>query len=272
MHRARHRYIHGFLLALCFAAALLSLDSLSAQDSAIPGKKNPMASENAKRGMSQFQQSCAMCHGSEAKGGSGPNLIDSSLVRHDENGNLIGKVVRDGRPEKGMPSFSSFSDAQVADLIAFLHAAIEASDNRSAGGPARGYSLKQLLSGNVETGKQFFNGQGKCATCHSPVGDLAGIAKKYSPLELEARILYPPDQTRTGVVSLPSGEKVKGKILHLDAFHVAILDANGQYRSWPLDGKVKVQVEDPLEGHLELLNIYNDKDIHDLFAYLETLQ
>jgi cytochrome c oxidase cbb3-type subunit III len=272
MHRPRDWYTHCLLLVLCFAAALLSLVSLSAQDIAIPGKKNPLASENAQRGMNQFQQSCAMCHGSEAKGGSGPNLIDSSLVRHDENGNLIGKVIRDGRLERGMPSFSSFSDAQVADLVAFLHAMVEASDNRSAGGPARGYSLKQLLTGNVEAGKQFFNGEGKCASCHSPVKDLAGVAKKYSPLELIARILYPPDQSQTGVVSLPSGEKVKGKILHLDAFYVAILDANGQYRSWPLEGKVKVEVEDPLEGHLKLLNIYTDKDIHDLFAYLETLQ
>jgi cytochrome c oxidase cbb3-type subunit 3 len=272
MHRPRHRYTRWLPLGLCFTAALLSLVSLSAQDIAIPGKKNPMASENAQRGMKQFQQSCAMCHGTEAKGGSGPNLIDSSLVRHDENGNLIGKVIRDGRPEKGMPSFSSFSDAQVADLVACLHAAIEASDNRSAGGPARGYSLKQLLTGNVEAGKQFFNGEGKCATCHSPSRDLAGIAKKYSPLELIDRILYPPDQTKTAVVSLPSGEKIKGKLLHLDAFYVAILDANGQYRSWPLEDKVTVEVEDPLKGHLELLNIYNDKDIHDLFAYLETLQ
>jgi cytochrome c oxidase cbb3-type subunit 3 len=35
---------------------------------------------------------------------------------------------------------------------------------------------------------------------------------------------------------------------------------------------VKVQVEDPLRGHRELLEQYKEKDIHDVFAYLETLQ
>jgi cytochrome c oxidase cbb3-type subunit 3 len=120
-------------------------------------------------------------------------------------------------------------------------------------------------------GKQYFNGAGKCATCHSPTGDLAGIAKKYSPSELEARFLYPPDDHVTATVSLPSGKKVHGKLLHLDAFYVAILDQDGWYRSWPLQ-QAKVQVEDPLAGHLELLGKYTDKDIHDVFAYLETLQ
>jgi cytochrome c oxidase cbb3-type subunit 3 len=231
-----------------------------------------MAREDVARGMRQFQQSCGMCHGSEAKGGSGPNLIDSSLVRHDDNGNLIGKVIREGRPERGMPVFASFTDNQVMDIVTFLHAAIEASDNRSAAGPAGGYSLKRLLTGNAQAGKQFFNGEGGCATCHSISGDLAGIAKKYSPVELEGRILYPPVKTKTGVVTLPSGEKVNGEVLHLDVFYVAIRDAKGHYRSWPLGTGVKVELADPLHGHLELLSSYKDKDIHDVFAYLETLQ
>ena len=69
----------------------------------------------------------------------------------------------------------------------------------------------------------------------------------------------------------PSGKKVHGKLLHLDGFYVAILDQDGWYRSWPLQ-QVKVQVNDPLAGHLELLSKYTDKDIHDVFAYLETLK
>jgi len=60
-------------------------------------KPDPMARENVKRGMDQFRQSCAMCHGAAAKGASGPNLIESSLVRHDDNGDLIGNVIREGR-------------------------------------------------------------------------------------------------------------------------------------------------------------------------------
>jgi cytochrome c oxidase cbb3-type subunit 3 len=257
------------LALLCLPLFLLA--HASPQEARRPAKVNPMSNETVQQGMSQFKQTCAMCHGAEAKGGSGPNLLDSSLVRHDENGNLIGKVIREGRAERGMPAFSSFSDTQVTALVEYLHAAVVANDNRSSGGPARGYSLQRLLTGNADAGKQFFNGPGHCASCHSPTGDLAGVASRYSPTELEGAILYPRLASKTCVVSLPSGEKVKGTLLHLDAFFVAIQDEHGVYRSWPLKDHVTVQVADPLHAHMDLLNSYRDKDIHDIFAYLETL-
>ena len=262
--------LHRLSLITCLACSFIFLLPLSSQEISKPGKRNPLAEENVKRGMTQFQQSCGMCHGSEAKGGSGPNLMDSSLVRHDENGSLIAPVLRNGRLERGMPAFPSLHDEQVMDIVAFLHAKIEISDNRSAGGPARGYSLQRLLTGNAETGKQFFNQQGKCATCHSPSGDLAGIAGKYSPMELEARLLYPTVKSRACVVSLPSGAVIKGELVHQDPFYVAVFDADGRYHSWPSED-VTVEAPDPLQGHMELLNSYEDKEIHDVFAYLETL-
>jgi cytochrome c oxidase cbb3-type subunit 3 len=259
------------LLVACLGNPLFSLFSVSAQDARKPVKIDTMANDQVRRGMRQFQQSCGMCHGSEAKGGSGPSLIDSSLVRHDRDGDLIKSVLREGRSEKGMPAFPALSDTQVVDLVAFLHASIEASDNSSPEGGARGYSLQQLSAGNVEAGREFFSRQGKCVACHSASGDLKGIAAKYSPLELETRLLYPPIGSNSCVVSLPSGEKIKGQLLHLDPFFVAIRDESGIYHSWPLLQNVTVKVADPLRVHIELLNSYKDKDIHDVFAYLETL-
>ncbi len=230
-----------------------------------------MKNESVRRGKAQFQKSCAICHGTEAAGGVGPNLIQSTLVRHDENGNLIAQMIQEGRVDKGMPAFPLMTAADILDIAAFLRARIEVASVSSSNGLAGGYSLKQLLTGNSEVGKKYFNGEGKCATCHSPTGDLAGIAGKYSPAELEARFLYPPDGKIMATVSLSSGKEIHGKLLHLDAFYVAILNEDGGYRSWPLQ-EAKVQVDDPLTGHLELLGKYTDKDIHDVFAYLETLK
>ena len=166
-------------------------------------------------------------------GGVGPNLIQSSLVRHDENGNLIAPVMQEGRVDKGMPAFPLMTSPDISDIVAFLHARIEVASVSSSDGLAGGYSLKKLLTGNAEAGKQYFNGAGGCATCHSPTGNLAGIASKYSPAELEARFLRPLDDNVTAIVSLPSGKKVHGKLLHLDAFYVAILNEDGWYRSSP---------------------------------------
>ena len=59
------------------------------------------------RGKGLFETNCAFCHGAEATGGNcGPDLLRSVLVNHDEKGELIGPVIRDGRASKGMPNFN----------------------------------------------------------------------------------------------------------------------------------------------------------------------
>jgi cytochrome c oxidase cbb3-type subunit 3 len=265
VHLFSQRQVRGFAISLLWLIFFLA--------SSVVGHAatNPMTAPNVQRGSAQFQQSCAICHGTKATGGTGPDLIESSLVRHDENGDLIGNVIREGRLDKGMPAFPLMNAAHISDIVAFLHARIEVTNSVESEGPVGGYSLKDLLTGNADAGRQYFYGTGKCATCHSPTGDLAGIARKYSPADLESRFLAPSNGQIIATVSLPSGEKVQGRLLHLDGFYVAVLNDEGHYRSWPLQ-QVKVQVHDPLAAHRELLQTYTDKDIHNVFSYLETLQ
>src|SRR5690349_21989568 len=88
--------------------------------------------EAVERGRAQFAQSCAFCHGPNANGGThGPSLIRSAVVRHDENGNLIGPVIRDGRPDRGMPPVP-LTPAQLSDVVAFIRSRVDAADIRSA--------------------------------------------------------------------------------------------------------------------------------------------
>ena len=225
------------------------------------------------RGRTLFEQSCGFCHGRDATGARAPDLVRSPLVAHDVNGNLIGEVIRHGRPDKGMPPIATMTDEQVAEIAAFLHArALQAIE--SAGVP-RSYPVEKLLTGNADTGKAFFNGAGGCTDCHSPTGDLAAIATKYSPIELEANMLYPGGRQATAhataVVTLPSGEQIKGALVHADDFMVGLRDAFGWYRSFPRD-RVKVELRDPLTAHRELLGKLTQADVHNLFAYLETLK
>lgn len=227
-------------------------------------------SDSVKRGEAQFAQSCAFCHGPDATGGAeGPNLMRSGLVRHDDNGKLIGPVIRDGRPKKGMPAVP-LSETQIADVVAYLHWRLHESDLTSPPNP-RDYSLKLLLTGKADAGKTFFNGEGQCNRCHSPFGDLAGIAKKYTPADLQARFLYPADVPKTATVTTNSGRQFKGTLAYQDQFTIAIKDADGWYHSWPVN-EVKLQIHDPLAAHLELLYRYKNTDVHNLFAYLETLK
>ena len=119
--------------------------------------------------------------------------------------------------------------------------------------------------------KSIFNGKGKCATCHSPSGDLAHVATKYKPIDLQARIAYPSGAAPTLVVVDQSGKRYTGDQVYADEFVVSLRDRNGWIRSWKRS-VVHVQVHDPLAAHEALLTAYTDKAIHDLFAYLETLK
>ena len=222
----------------------------------------------APRGQKEFAQSCGFCHGEDATGSRAPDLVRSTLVNKDSGGDLIGPVIRGGRPDKGMPALP-LPDNTIQDIVAFLHQRVKESASSSRVGGD--YPLERLLTGNADAGRKYFNGAGKCATCHSPTGDLAGVAKKYAPLYLEERILAPRQKPVTVTVTTPSGEEISGKLDHLDEFSVSLRDAGGWYRSWPRD-KVKVSVHDPLQVHRDMLAKYTDADIHNLFAYLETLK
>lgn len=255
-----HSLNRGIVLAFVVAAG-----TLPAQQ---PKKPDPAAVE---RGRAQFKSSCGFCHGDDATGNRAPDLVRSAVVLHDVNGNQIAPIIRNGKPDLGMPGFGNLSQAQISDIVVFLHN--QADEALHSNGVPRDYPLKKLLTGNADAGKAYFNGPGGCAQCHSATGDLAGIAGKIRPLDLQQRMLYPGGRgvTVTATVTAPGGEKFEGRIVTNDEFDIAIVGSDGVYHSWP-KAAVKVALHDPLEAHRELLTRYTDADIHNLFAYLETLK
>jgi cytochrome c oxidase cbb3-type subunit III len=220
------------------------------------------------RGRQLFETNCAFCHGPNATGARGPDLVRSKLVNDDVNGNLVGQVILSGRPHNVMPAFT-LSRQQIQDIADFLHFQINAA--LSSASVADDYPLSRLLTGNAEKGKAYFYGAGKCSSCHSPTGDLAHIASKYRPIDLEGRMIYPEDVPQTVTVTLPSGKTLEGPLISLDEFSVALRDPSGWYRSFSRS-QVKVDVHDPLAAHRALLSQLTQADIHNLFAYLETLK
>lgn len=231
------------------------------------------------RGRKIFVPTCGFCHGNDARGKSGPDLVRSPLVLHDKKGDTIGPVIHNGRPERGMPAFSSLSGEQIADISTFLHSRAAAVSNRFA------YKIGDLVTGDPQKGAAFFTGEGHCDNCHSPTGDLAHVASKYEPVELQRRMLYPapnlidlflgkavkPPVPTKVVVHLPSGQEMSGTLDHIDEFTVSLHDSAGWYHSFSRD-KVKVDVHDPRAAHEALLPRYTDDDMHNLLAYLETLK
>jgi cytochrome c oxidase cbb3-type subunit III len=232
------------------------------------------------RGQKLYVPSCGFCHGTNATGGnSGPDLVRSVLVLHDEgSGAQIGPVILNGRPDKGMPKFA-MTEAQIKDIAAYLLSRSQSAANRME------YKILDVVTGNQGAGQVYFSSH--CASCHSPTGDLAHIAAKHDPVSLQSRFLYPVTRTFPGMsgpkprpraqttvtVTLPSGQSYSGALEYLDDFSVALKDSAGEFRSWTTDRSgVQVIVHDPLNAHAELLKQYSDADMHNVLAYLETLK
>jgi cytochrome c oxidase cbb3-type subunit 3 len=177
-----------------------------------------------------------------------------------------------------MPAFT-LSDADLASVVAFIHDQKRKADLHP--GSRRSVDVADLQTGNAEAGRAYFNGNGGCAKCHAPDGDLKGIATRSQGLALLRRMLYPRSEggrgearTRgaaTATVTLTSGEVVTGRLAYRDEFTIAVMDASGRYRSWPAN-QVKFTVDDPLQAHAEQLAKYTDDDIHNVLAYLQTLR
>jgi cytochrome c oxidase cbb3-type subunit 3 len=199
------------------------------------------------------------------------------LVAEDVRGDKIAPVIRTGRPDKGMPAIP-LSDADMTAVVAFIHDAKTKAE--SAGGGRRSVDVDDLQTGNVAAGKQYFNGTGGCATCHALSGDFATVGSRFQGLALLQRMLYPGSGRDAGAAAAPpmvtlttsSGQVISGKLANRDEFTISVTDANGWTRSWPVN-TVRIDGGDnPLRAHIEHLAKYTDKDMHNVFAYLQTLR
>ena len=152
---------------------------------------------------------------------SAPDLLRSPVVLDDNQGELVGQTVHEGRPAKGMPAFPSFTDDQLRDIAEFLHLQVELAANRGT------YKILNVVTGNPKAGEAYFNGAGKCNTCHSATGDLAHIGSKMQATRSAAkhsctRAPRPAAIRPRVTVILKDGKTVTGTLKHLDDFYISL--------------------------------------------------
>ncbi len=273
------------LTAWMLPHAALGQDNVNqAANSASPGNA---ANSAVARGQLAFTQNCAFCHGPEAHGGAegGVDLTRSTIVMDDPTEAPLIAFLKVGRPPR-MPSFNNLSDEQVRDIAAFV---------RTQAAPAAGRGGRQTvvaIVGDAQKGEQFFNGAGKCNTCHSVTGDLKGMGSKYSALILQGRIVLPrgtggypglsfgpppegvpPDKPLSVTVTEADGKTTSGDLVAISDFLVVLKDSDGVTHTFARNGNTpKVELRDPLQAHLDLLPKLTNDEMHDLTAYLVTLK
>ena len=225
------------------------------------------------RGQMLYGMACAFCHGDDARGGEGgPNLLRSEIVLNDDKGELIAPIVRNGL--SAMPQ-SDLTDLQISDIAAFIHSFRVAGYDVSRLRPAT------IVVGDANAGEAYF--RARCAGCHEVTGDLKSFGARFPDARTLQQWWLMPGAGRGGptshltpttvTVTLPSGEKMNGRLVRIDDFIVTLADPDTTQHTFRRNGNIpKVDVHDPLQPHKELLRIYTDKDIHDVTAYLESLK
>lgn len=223
----------------------------------------------AARGAPIYQQNCAFCHGAQARGAEGPNLIVSDLVLSDDHGEHLVPFLKVGRPEKGMPSFKTLSDEQLKDVTEFVHLQIENVANRGT------YQAENILVGDAAKGKAYV--EANCMSCHTEA-TFAHIASKYrSADQLQRNWVWPTRPADnslavTATVKEPDGTVIDGRLTQISDFKVTVVDAAGKAHAIDRIPGVEVRTKDPLAPHEALLTTLKNDDMHNVTSYLETLK
>jgi cytochrome c oxidase cbb3-type subunit III len=283
-------YIRVLLSVSALAATVLSSNPARASSAGQPatGASKPVAVAGPDfprppadpaaiaRGKQTFGVNCGFCHGSGARGGEGgPNLLRSPIVLNDRSGELVAAIVLNGRADKGMPKFNLPMD-RISDIAAYLHSIDVGAD------ASPDYNPGSVLVGSAAAGKAYF--EGHCTACHSVTKDLAGIGSKYDPPHLQDAIFTAggteifgapsPTAPRPAVkIEMPSGALIEGRLVEMDDFAVVLIDDPGDRRTIRRDGDVpRIHIDNPLQAHFDMVRSWEDRDLHDLTAYLATLK
>ncbi len=284
MRMANNRKLHAALAMLMSTLAIAMAQQPPRRVGGfVPGQQRPPGDPaQIARGKTLYGINCTGCHGADLRGGDlgGPNLLRSQIALTDRDGELIVPIVQGSRQNQGMPAIDV--SAEDAKAVAAYVRSVEETIGRQ-GMPPGALAPPSILVGNAGEGQAFF--AAKCASCHSPTGDLSGIASKISdPKALQNTWVtgggrggrgaaQSAARTATVTVTQPSGESVSGRLVRIDDFLVSVGLDDGTVRTFRRSGDTpKVDVHDPMKAHRDLLSVYTDKDMHDVTAYLVTLK
>jgi cytochrome c oxidase cbb3-type subunit 3 len=218
-----------------------------ARTSGFPQYTRPLAPQDVlARGKSLYEANCASCHASDLRGvldKHGPNLLRSTQVFSDKEGELVAASVKNHKPVINLPTTDTYAIAE------YLHS-VQATMGAQGSPPGRnpvGLTYNVLI-GDVKDGQAAFGRL--CASCHSVTGDLKGIATKYpDPKTLQNTWVAGGGGGRgrgarnalEGTVTLPDGQKYEGRIARRDDFLVVLILADGTRKSFAIeDGVPKV--------------------------------
>src|SRR5436190_10612898 len=166
-----------FAAAVAFTATMTVQVLSQGQQAVFPAQQRaPGDPVLIERGKGIYVTTCAACHGADLRGGAtgGPNLLRSQVVLSDQKGELILPIVHGARAERGMPALPLGED-DVTAVAEYIHSVAATGRNQGAPPPSEAPPPDPIV-GDASAGEVYF--KAKCSSCHSPTGDLQGLASR----------------------------------------------------------------------------------------------
>ena len=241
------------------------------------GTAAPDAAAAMAEGQALFRGLCSGCHGGAGRGGKGPDLTDNRWIHGGTDQDIAG-VISNGVPKTTMKKLGDvLKPEQIRKLIGYIHSL--------ARSPAES-TWKPYLAGDPRAGRKlFFDPQGKaqCVKCHSIGGEggrigpvLDRIASRRAAEFVMESMLEPSKEIapeyEAVAVATKDGRVITGLRINETNFSIQIQEENGRFHSLfkrDLDEVKALKKSLMPENLAEVLTV---KDLHDLFAYLMTLE
>lgn len=269
----------GVALAVGVVLGLVGGMSRGEEKPAEPKAVNPFAGneEAIREGGVLFRQNCAACHGPRGRGGKGPDLTDIHWM-HGSRDEDVFHTVRSGVRGTTMKAVSVLiSDEKIWKMIAYV---------RSLARTASDPEWQPYLPGDPGAGRKLFfdeKSKSSCIKCHAVDGVggnvgpiLSTIAALRSPKYLMDSLLLPSADIdpsfSTVVVMTNSGRVLTGVLVNEDNFSIQMRDQEtGRLHSFFRRDLAEVQKQQKSLMPENLGEQLTVKELHDLFAYLMTL-
>jgi len=290
--QSRRWLILAALLFGCLVALLKKEPAVAPAGQAQPGENTPdeatppepppkelSAEEKAAlaEGQALFRGLCSGCHGGLGRGGKGPDLTDDRWL-HGNKDEDIARVIQNGVPGTTMKRLGeSLKEEQIGRIIGYVRSLA-----RSPGDNA----WKPYMPGDPKAGEElFFDDKGKapCAKCHTVnrkggrVGpSLDRIASRRSPEFIMESIVQPskfidPLFEAVAVITR-EGQAIVGLRINETNFSIQMREENGRFHSLQKRDLEEFRVMDKSLMPENLAEQITVKQLHDLFAFLMTLE
>ncbi len=245
------RTVHCVLLFLFVAGTAAAQSSSSPAALIAEGRKT-------------FELRCGACHGGDGRGGErAPDIVTTRSARRRST-EQVRKLIHEGIPDAGMPSFD-LPENELTALLTFY---------RSLTSPAS----QTTPPGDVEAGERLFFGKANCHTCHvrgdgGIVGpDLSAVGARLTLAELQQALQDPGADIADGYdemeVKLKDGELVRGFARNESDFDLQLQTIDGRFRSIRAD-QIAEKTRKP--GSLMPRFSGGDVELENLVAFLSRL-